>query len=132
MDIVRQDNNSNTQRYHFHTDKHAGWDIVYTAFFYPDNYDKPFGAVDESLEIIENFPNNPIINPPYGEEGHFRDAFFLIDGRIRRAYESMGLSPTLSRLKGLNEETLDKIKNSLSAEARNLFDRGLESYIEPK
>ncbi|MDP2947492.1 MAG: hypothetical protein Q8N88_05245 [Nanoarchaeota archaeon] len=130
MNIVRQDCNIRTQNYDCYIGKHIGWELLYTEFEYPTEYDKSQDTVKASLEIIERFPNNPILSPQQGEEGHFRDVFYLnFDGSIRRFFETMGFSPVLSELKKLDNKMLTKIRTSLSPSALNLFDRGLESYM---
>jgi len=133
MNIVRQDRSEKIQEYDCHVGEYTGWEFIYTEFEYPHEHDKTIGAVVASLCILERYPNNPILSPQQGEEGHFRDVFYLnFDGSIRRFFETIGFSPVLSELKKLDNKMLTKIRTSLSPSALNLFDRGLESYIEPK
>jgi len=107
-------------------------DLYLWEFEYPSQDDMPRGAVKASLVIQETYPNKTSFSR-HPEEGYSHNSIFLrFDGTIcSDLATSLGpFSPALSRFKELAQSDRDKIRTSLSNEARDLLDKGLASYVE--
>jgi len=129
MNVVRRDSSAKTQNYYFHVADRTGWSIIYKQYEYPDETDKPRGAVRASLTIQEIYPNAHPSEECLGDIGYFNETIFLgFDGTVSKLSDNLGFSPVICRLKKLDELTRDEIRKSLSDEVKELFDKGLESY----
>ena len=136
MDAVRQDVSCREQNYDFPIGELDGWRINYKEFDYPEESDKPRGAVKVSLLIEKSFPNKsprqfiPFTNELEGFQGFFTDVIFMgFDEKISRYSDNIAFSPAIRMFKGLDETTRAEIYRALSDEARTLLERGIEGYM---
>jgi len=129
MKIVRQNRSRREEHYDVTVGDREGWDLAYSEFTYPDELDKPRGAVAASLNIVERYPNKFPSRDCPGNTGYFNDTIYLeFDGSVTSRGNEMGVSPVLMRLRRLDELALDKIRSGLSDEAKKLFSRGVAEY----